>query len=248
MAVTNLNTRDILTGTIDRLPDSGAWDLKNDALLPAQTCLAVSREVDDPDNDSIGAFGFDNDEMVHASVCLGDQALLFAIDYERYLLSNDGATLIYLDTDRNPATGWPIPNLVGDTTIGADYVLRSYWDYNDLIQMTHLYRTLPPESLQSVPQFATPTQANRLYLTLPLESIGSPAGLVDILVRTASWGGGGSGVLLPNDDLPNNGVVTLATLPNIYLGDLDGRDLGILIGNPGIIGLGDFTLDFGKAP
>ena len=190
LSVTNLNTREILTGIIDRLPDSGAWDLKNDALLPKQTCLAPSREVDDPADDSLGAFGYDNDELVHASICLGDQALLFAIDYESYLLTNDGATLVNIDTDRNPNTGWPTPNLAGDTTIGADYVLRSYWDYNTLKQMTHLYRTVP-ESMKTVYQFATPTQSNRLYLTLPLESIGSPAGPVDILVRTASWGGGG---------------------------------------------------------
>ncbi len=252
LAVSSLNTREILTGTIDRLPDSGVWDLKNDVLLPTQTCLGVSREMDDPDDDSVGAFGFDNDELVHASICLGDQALLFAIDYESYLLSNDGATLIHLDTDRNPNTGWITTNLAGDTTLGADYVLRSYWDYNDLKQMTHLYRTLPPESLQSVLQFATPTQANRLYLTLPLESIGSPAGLVDILVHTASWGGG-SGILLPNDDLPNSGVVTLTTIPGACPGDLDpdgdvdGRDLAVLANTPTIMILGDFVIDFGKA-
>ena len=168
LAVTNLNTREILTGIIDRLPDSGAWDLKNDALLPKQTCLAPSREVDDPADDSLGAFGYDNDELVHASICLGDQALLFAIDYESYLLTNDGATLINMDTDRNPNTGWAITNLAGDTTIGADYVLRSYWDYNNLNQMTHLYRTVP-ETVKTVCQFATPTQANRL---LPDTAIG----------------------------------------------------------------------------
>jgi hypothetical protein len=117
--------------------------------------------------------------------------------------------------------------------------------------MTHLYRTLLPESLQSTHQFATPTQANRLYLTLPLESIGSPAGLVDILVRTASWGGG-SGILLPNDDLPNSGVVILATIPGACPGDLDpdgdvdGRDLVVLANNPTIMVLGDFVMDFGK--
>jgi hypothetical protein len=133
-------------------------------------------------------------------------------------------------------------------------VLRSYWDDLDLKQKTRLYRTTAPETVYTVHQFATPTQANRLYLTAPLERLGLPNAPVDILVRTASWGGGGSGVLLPNDYLPNNGVVTLATLPSTYLGDLDadgdvdGRDLGLLISIPGIIGLGDFALDFGKAP
>lgn len=251
LAVTSLNTREILTGTIDRLPDSGAWDLKNDVLLPAQACLAVSREVDDLNNDSVGAFGYDNDELMHASLCLGYQALLFAIDYKSYLFSNDGATLIYMDTDRNPDTGWTVTNLAGDTAIGADFVLRSYWDYNDLKQMTHLYRTVQPESVQTVFQLATPTLSNRLYMTLPIESIGSPVGPVDILVRTASWGGGGS-IFLPNDDLPNSGVVTLVTIPGDCPGDLDpdgdvdGRDLVQLAGAPASIDLAGFAMDFGK--
>jgi hypothetical protein len=251
LAVTNLNTREILTGIIDRLPDSGAWDLKTDALLPKQACRAPSREVDDPADDSLGAFGYDNDELVHASVCLGDQAILFAIDYENYLLSNDGATLIFLDTDRNAATGWAITNLAGDTTIGADYVLRSYWDDVGLKQTTHLYRTLAPETVQTACQFATPTQAKCLYLSLPLESIGFPTGPMDILIKSASWGGGGD-ILLSNDDLPNSGVITLATVPGVLAGDLDfdgdvdGRDLAILAGNPALIGLGDFAVDFGR--
>jgi hypothetical protein len=221
LAVTSLDTRNILTGTIDRLPDSGAWDLANNGLLAAQTCLALPREVSDPADDSLGAFGYDNDELVHASICPGDQALLFAIDYESYLLSNNGATLIFLDTDRSAASGWAITNQAGDTTIGADYVLRSFWDDLELKQATHLYRTLAPETVQTAYQFATPTQANRLYLTLPLECIASPSGPVDILVKSASWGGGGE-ILLSNDDLPNSGVVTVATVPNALVGDLDG--------------------------
>ncbi len=254
MAVTSLNTREILTGIIDRLPDSGAWDLKNDALLPDQACLAASREVNDPDDDSLyGAGGWDNDELVHAAICLGDQALLFAIDYDSYLLSNDGATLIHLDTDRNPDTGLAVTNLAGGTTIGADYVLRSYWDYDELKQTTRLHRAVPPESVTTVHQLATPTQANRLYLALPLESIGLPVGPVDILVRTASWAGPGSSILLPNDDLPDAGVVTLMTIPGGYPGDLDadgdvdGIDLVMFVNNPAQMVLGDFVMDFGKA-
>lgn len=253
LAVSNLDTRDILSGPIDRLPDSGAWDLATNAFLPAQTCLATSREVEDSADDSIyGTGGLDNDELVHLSVCPGDMALLFAIDFETFALSNDGATLIYLDTDRDPATGWAIDNLAGDTTIGAEYVLRSYWDYNLLKQISDLYRIIPPETSRTVNQFATPSLANRLYLTLPLENIGSPTAPVDVIVRTASWGGGGSWILLPNDDLPDSGVVTLNTLPFGLLGDLDsdgdvdGRDLTILAGNPALVGLFDFAAGFGN--
>ena len=86
LAVSSLNTREILTGVVDRLPDSGAWDLKNNAPLAKQVCTAASREIDDPADDSVGAFGMDNDELVHASICLGNQAILFAIDYKSYLL------------------------------------------------------------------------------------------------------------------------------------------------------------------
>ncbi|MDZ7581884.1 MAG: hypothetical protein U5R30_15195 [Deltaproteobacteria bacterium] len=99
-------------------------------------------------------------------------------------------------------------------------------------------------------QLATPTQSNRLYLTLPLESIGSPAGPVDILVRTASWGGGGD-ILLSNDDLPNTGVITLATIQGTrpgdldFDGDVDGHDLALLIQNPTIVDPGRFAEDFG---
>ena len=254
LAVTSLDTRNILTGTIDRLPDECAWDFKTDALLPGQSCLAASREVADPGDDSLfGAGGLDNDELVHASFCLGNQAILFAIDYESYLLSNNGATLIHLDTDRNPDTGKTVTNLAGDTTIGADYVLRSYWDYDELRQITHLYRAVPPESVATATQLSTPTLANRLYLTLPLESIGSPAGPVNILVRTASWAGGGSSLLLANDDLPDSGVVTLATVPGGYAGDLDadgdvdGIDLAMLVNTPVQMALVDFLMDFGRA-
>ena len=203
LAVTSLDTRNILTGTIDRLPDDGAWDLKTNALLPSSELPGCLPEVDDPVDDSLfGAGGLDNDELVNASFCLGNQAILFAIDYESYLLSNNGATMIHLDTDCNPDTGQTLTNLAGDTTIGADYVLRSYWDYDELKQTTHLYRALPPASVATATQLATPTLANRLYLTLPLESIGSPTGPVNILVRTASWAGAGSSLLLSNDDLP----------------------------------------------
>jgi hypothetical protein len=44
----------------------------------------------------------------------------------------------------------------------------------------------------------------------------------------------------------NSSVVTLATLPSTYLGDVDGRDLAVLAKNPTIMILGDFAMDFGK--
>ena len=75
---------------------------------------------------------------------------------------------------------------------------------------------------------------------------------MNILVRTASWGGGG-GILLSNDDLPNSGVVTLATIPGACPGDLDpdgdvdGSDLAVLAINPALMALGNFAMDFGKA-
>jgi hypothetical protein len=87
-------------------------------------------------------------------------------------------------------------------------MLRSYRDYNTLKQVTHFYRAVP-ETVKTVCQLTTLTQANHLFLILPLESFGTPAGLVDTLRRTDCWDGGG-GILLSNDDLPNSGVITVA--------------------------------------
>lgn len=242
MAVSNLNTRDILTGVIDNVPDSGAWDLKTNLLLPGQTCLSTPLHLDDPPDDSIGAFGLDNDELVGLDICVGKEAFLFIIDYKSYVLTNDGATLIYLDTDRNPATGWEITNIAGNTQIGADYVFRTYWNYDDLRQITKVCKCLPPEQVEVKNQLTTITLANRIYVTLPFECIGNPAGQVNMLVQTASWGGGP--ILLPNDDLPNHGVITMsaAILSGDFDqdGDVDGVDLarfaatfGLSAGDPG---------------
>ena len=117
LAVNNLNTREILNQTIDRVPDSSAWDLKTDTARPGQSCQFAPMHFNDPVDDSVGAFGMDNDELVGLDVCVGDRAFLFTIDYKKYLLSNDGATIIYLDTDRNPATGWEIHNITQDTQL-----------------------------------------------------------------------------------------------------------------------------------
>jgi hypothetical protein len=110
---------------------------------------------------------------------------------------------------------------------------------------------VPPEQVYTVTQLATPTQADRLYLTLPLDLLGSPGTAVDILIRTASWGGGGSGILLPNDDLPNTTVVNFPVQPDLIPGDfngdnaVDGRDLAVWIQNPGIMALVDLAASFG---
>ena len=84
---------------------------------------------------------------------------------------------------------------------------------------------VPPEQVYTVTQLATPTQADRLYLTLPLDLLGSPGTAVDILIRTASWGGGGSGILLPNDDLPNTTVVNFPVQPDLIPGDFTATTL-----------------------
>lgn len=123
--VSALNTREILNGTFDHIPASGAWDLKKNAALSEQSSRLSAVHLFDPGDDSVGAFGYDNDELLGVQACLGYNALLLKIDYQDYALSNDGATLIHLDTDRNPATGWRLTNLAGDTVLGADYILRT---------------------------------------------------------------------------------------------------------------------------
>ncbi len=226
LVASNLNTRDIISGTIDRVPDSGAWDLGTGARLLPQTCQTTPLHVGDPADDSIGAFGLDNDELVGIDTCVGDSALLFTLYYKSFKLSNDGATLIYMDTDQDPATGQAVTNMAGDSVIGADYTFRTYWNVDDMKQVTKIYRADPP--LVNVKnQLTTITLSDRLYVTIPLECIGNPVGQVDFIVQTASWGGGP--ILIANDDLPNHGVITI---PIVFLpadmdrdGDMDGYDL-----------------------
>lgn len=227
IAVSNLDTRDILSGTIDRVPDTGAWDSAGNAYLPIQACRSAPVHLDDPPDDSIGAFGLDNDEITGITACTGDGAFLFTIDYKSYSLTNDGATLIYIDTDHDTTTGWPITNIAGDTAIGADYIFRTYWHTDSLMQITKILKAGPAGEVWVKNQLTTITLANRLYTTIPFDCIGNPQGPVDILVETASWGGGP--ILLPNDDVPDSGVITLNTvnLPGDYDhdGDIDGKDL-----------------------
>ena len=171
--------------------------------------------------DSVVTLENDSGSHTLGDAVLNDNILTYSIPLS--LLNNDTTMDLF----------WAIDHAVGPT---ADF---------DQAPDTGAFAT-DTESVKTVHQFATPSQSNRLYLTLPLESIGSPTGSVDILVRTASWGGG-SGILLPNDDLPSSEVVTLATVP----GDLDAdsdvdyRDLALFASNPTIMTLGKFSEDFG---
>jgi hypothetical protein len=247
IAVTNFNSRQLPSNVSDRVPDTGAWDLKTDQLLPGQGCSSIPVHVDDPNDDSVGGYGLDNDELTALDACLGNDALLLTIAYKSYALSNDGATLIFLDTDRNPATGEAHANMAGGTQIGVDYYLLTYWDTDLLKQITVLTRTGPAGRTDLKNQLTTVTLANRLYVTIPLECIGSPAGEVDLMLLTAAWAGA---ILLPYDDLPNLGVVTLPSrLCRADLdrdGDVDGADLAAYIANPGTLAPADFAAEFGR--
>jgi len=253
LAISNLNTRDILTGIIDRVPDSGAWDMKTDTALPGQICQSLAVYLDDPGDDSIGAFGFDNDELIGVNACLGQGAFLFVIDYKSYLLSNDGATTIFLDTDRNTATGQLLNNLRQDTQIGADWAFQTYWDTNLLKQITEVIRFEPPE-VNMKNQLTTITLANQLYVTIPLDCIGNPSGTsADMFLETASWGS--ETILLENDNIPNQGVITIPTTSLLgdlnRDGDVDGHDLVIfaqqLSNNSNDISTEAFANNFGMA-
>lgn len=248
IAVTNFNARQLPSNVSDRVPDTGAWDLKTDQFLPGQGCLSVPVHLDDPNDDSVGGYGLDNDELTALDACLGNDALLLTITYKSYALSNDGATLIFLDTDRNPATGEAHANMVGDTQIGVDYYVLTYWDPDVLKQITTLTRTGPAGQTDLKNQLTTVTLANRLYVTIPLDCIGKPAGAVNLMLQTAAWAGS---ILIPYDDLPNHGVVALPS--RLYTGDLDGdgdvdgADLAAFIANPAGIAPADFAANFGKA-
>jgi hypothetical protein len=247
IAVTNFNSRELPSNVSDRVPDTGAWDLKTNQALPGQGCVSVPVHVDDPNDDSVGGYGLDNDELTALDACLGSDALLLTITYKSYALSNDGATLIFLDTDRNPTTGDVHVNMAGDTQIGVDYYVLTYW-YPDLLQqVTTLTRTGAAGQTELKNQLTTVTLANRLYVTIPIDCIGNPVGGVNLMLQTAAWAGA---ILIPYDDLPNHGVVAL---PSRLLtgdfdgdGDVDGADLAAFIANPAGITLADFAADYGK--
>lgn len=109
-----------------------------------------------------------------------------------------------------------------------------------------------PEETSLKNQLVTPTQANRLYATIPLESIGNPDGPVNVLARTASWAGV---ILLSSDEIPNSGVISLPTA--LYPGgtdgdgDVDGLDLARfaaqVAGGTNTITPAQFVVDYGKA-
>ncbi len=234
--VNALNTRDILSGPMEHLPDAGAWDLALNSPLPAQACSSPVDHYADPADDSIGAFGLDNDELVGLELCVGQKALLFTIDYKSYELSNDGATLIYFDIDNNRNTGWEIHNINQQVTIGADYILRTYWYTDEMIQITKLLKCTPPEEVHLSNQLTAVTLADRIYITVPLESLGNPTGEAKLFVQTASWGGGP--ILLPNDDLPNNGLIRVNL--SFCLGDFDNDQ------DVDGVDLSTFAADFGR--
>ncbi len=252
LVMSNLNTRDILTGIIDRVPDTGAWDMKTDTALPGQICQSLAVHLADPEDDSIGAFGLDNDELIGVATCYGYEAFLFAIDYESYQLSNDGATTIFLDTDRNTATGQLLNNINQDTQIGADWAFQTYWDINILKQITEVIRFDSPE-VNMKNQLTTITLANRLYITIPLDCIGSPGGTaVNMFLETASWGS--ETILLENDNIPDQGVITTPTTGLAGDlngdGDVDSHDLAfyaqhLVNGTMDIISIETFASNFG---
>lgn len=72
----NLNTRDIFGSVMDRVPDVASWDLKTNAAHANQACVYTPIHLADPADDSIGAFGYDNDELIGIDVCNGSDALL----------------------------------------------------------------------------------------------------------------------------------------------------------------------------
>ena len=116
-----------------------------------------------------------------------------------------------------------------------------------LKQITTLTRTGPAGQTDIKNQLTTVTLANRLYVTLPLDCIGNPAGGVNLMLQTAAWSGA---ILIPYDDLPNHGVVTLPSRlcrgDFNHDGDVDGADLAAYIANPGTLAPADFAAEFGR--
>lgn len=202
-AVSVMNTNEDFT-TIDRLPDTGAWDLETNQALPGQQCKNTLIEIVDPSGDSFyGVGGDDNDDLVGVQACLGVEAILLTIAYESFQFSNDGATLVYIDTDRNPATGEPVLNIAGETQIGAEYWLVTCWDPWEFKQFTML-RAYDGESFETenMPQLTVATNDNRIYITIPLDCIGNPSKGVNLVVQTASWATPYT-LLWSNDELPS---------------------------------------------
>lgn len=215
ITVTSVSAEDITDpdSLWDRVPDSGSWDLQRDMMVPMQQCMSDQIRVEDPDNDSLlPGGGLDNDEFTVLEACLGRNAILLQIEYLKYQTSSDGPTFLYIDTDQDSSTGELFTNIAGDTQIGAEYVLFTYFDGLDGLKQWTYLRNVNAKSTKLTDQFTLFTLANRIYLSIPFDCIGNPVGNFDLMLQTFSWGAGPLSVTIgPYDNLPDQGVVTLLT-------------------------------------
>ena len=109
-----------------------------------------------------------NDELTKLSFCLGEKALLLTISYNSYEMSNDGPTIVLLDTDRDWTTGIQWTNAQQTTTIGADFTVLTFNGVWDMRQITFLGNV-------EKSQLVTPlVPLNQLVITIPFDCIGNP--------------------------------------------------------------------------
>ena len=198
-------------GHDDRLPDTGAWDLGTGVLVPKQSCLqgAAPVHASDPEDDTRGV-GRNNDELVGLNACLGREALLLEISFKEYSASGNAYTMVFMDEEQNADTGEVHYNMGGTAYVGAEYVLMTAWHvYETPSKQVTILSGLDKGELANMlvtPDFV----GNRIFATIPLECIGSPSNPnMDVMISTAE----GLTLIVPKDDLPNEGILTLPMSP-----------------------------------
>ena len=205
----------------DWIPNTGAWDLVENKEIPSETCQTEIKQFADSVYDSIGN-GLDNDELIELRSCVGKQSLLLTLRYADYYIEpcyklskcnkkKYGATSLHFDMDQNVTTGKIHQNIQGNSQLGEEFNVLTYYHLYSLQQVTWLEMVEPDSHLLYKSQF---TQVNlnkdEIYLSVPLDCIpsGSALGVDDfnLMVQTHV-----EGPLQRYDDLPNSGVLTLPT-------------------------------------
>ncbi|RKX25008.1 MAG: hypothetical protein DRP47_10525 [Candidatus Zixiibacteriota bacterium] len=189
-----------LSGDIDSVPDFGygALDTSDGSIKPLLSCTDPKVTVTDPVGDSSG-FGLDGDDITAVDICFAGNILLVTVAYSSLSLDDRAVTTVVFDTDQDP------------DNIPEYYIAYSIYDgklranvFGVSVTMrdaTHLITML----------------GNRMYLSVPLEFLGSDDGAMNIYVETANVADGERTIY---DRAPDTGFISIDRCQ--IKGDLNG--------------------------